>query len=116
MWVLGVATLLQRNSPFPWIAYVTSLVDTIGLVGLFLFIRSVPLFAVGPWRFVFLLLVMKATFGIGSVLRDLLSYPQDHMLLIILLAGISGLPVIYAVGRYAFGSPHLWGQPEADGA
>ena len=116
MWVLGVATLLQHNSSFPRIAYVTSLVDTIGLVGLFLFIRNVPLLAAGFWRFAFLLLIMKATFGIGSVLHDLVSYPQDHMLLIILLAGISGLPVIYAVGRYAFGSPHLWSKVESAGA
>lgn len=118
MWVLGVAMLLQHGSPFPRLAVATSLVDTVALVGLFLFIRSIPALAAGFWRFIFLLLIIKAALSAATVLRGLFSYPwqnlpEQRVALVILLTIVLGLPLIYAVGRYAFGSPHVWSKAQS---
>jgi hypothetical protein len=65
-----------------------------------------------------LLCVMQVTFGVVLLVPPLLAHPWHNapvqrMAMVLLLAYLSILPMVYAIGRYAFGSPHLWGRVQS---
>jgi len=104
--VLGLLTFMAIDpsvslSPAPLLAAKMNLsLQIVGIVGLYGYIRSVPLLVPIFWR------IFLATF-VAWVL-----YGASRFTPLALLEAALMLPLIYALGQYTFGPTHDWRSPE----
>lgn len=92
---------------------ITSGFDLICIVGLYGYIRSIPLLAAAFWRVMLLLLLAKFLVTTGVFISNLFPWDnthEQHVALAGLLSPLLAAPLMWALWRYAFRSACLWRQ------
>jgi hypothetical protein len=110
--VFAFAMLLHTNdnfSGYKLLAFATGSVDLIALVGLSFYIRSKPIFSNVLWRMILGILVVKFVAPTIGLIENAIAFsgPEQRVALFACMGWLWGLPLIYAIWRYAF-SHQLW--------
>jgi hypothetical protein len=91
----------------------TSAFDLVCIVGLYGYIRSVPVLAVTFWRVMLTLLLGKVLLSASLFIPNLFPWERTHeqyVALAGLLSPLLALPLLWALWRYAFRSACVWRQ------
>lgn len=92
---------------------ITSGFDLVCIVGLYGYIRSIPLLAVAFWRVMLMLLLARFLLTTSLFISDLFPWESTHeqyVALTGLLSPLLAIPLLWAIWRYAFRSAFLWRQ------
>jgi hypothetical protein len=87
--------------------------DLVNIVGLYGYIRSIPLLAAAFWRVMLILLLARFLLTTSLFISDLFPWERTHeqyVALAGLLSPLLALPLLWALWRYAFRSAFVWRQ------
>lgn len=105
---------LAGNTIYPPASLAVSMLDFIGLFGLFHFIKGQAFLSRYLWMVVSSLLVLRLAVGVGLILYGLLPWrgiAEHRLSLFILVGNTIAWPYAYGLVRYAFLSRQLWRRP-----
>lgn len=90
--------------------------EALCIAGLYAYLRGVPLFAAGWWRLMLTLLLARIFVSASFLFPNLIAQEAGRERLV----ALSGLvllalwgPLLVALWRYAFKSPHVWSRDSA---
>jgi hypothetical protein len=93
--------------------------NVVCIAGLYAYLRGIPLFAPMVWRIMLTVLIAHLFYSASFFVPAMFTHDigQERLLALgsLLLLGLWG-PLIYALWRYAFKSPHVWSHGAADAA
>lgn len=92
---------------------ITSVFDLVCIVGLYGYIRSIPLLAAAFWRIILMLLLARFLLTTSLFISNLFPWERTHeqyVALAGLLSPLLALPLLWALWRYAFRSAFVWRQ------
>jgi hypothetical protein len=85
--------------------------DAVCIIGLYAYIRSTRLFAPAFWRVMLMLLVARMFVSASFLVPNLFpwkSTPEQYVALAGLVSFLLAMPLLVALWRYGYRSPHIW--------